>query len=233
MKIIVSDFDYTFFTDDYEHNIQIIQEFVQKGNLFIIATGRNLDHIRADIDGYSIPFSYLICNDGGLIYNHQYQLLYEKKMKPEIVKPVFEFLDQKRCFSEVWVDHNGEYSVDPNESADKIIARYKDAKKAQKIVEEVCTKFSGITGYLSEHWVNLTDISVNKGRAIQQLAIENHWNSEDIYTVGDSVNDISMVTMYRGYAIATGSDALKKVSIKTVKDFEELIRIIEHESTEY
>ena len=48
MKIVVSDFDNTFFTDKYLENIDIINDFVNKGNKFVIATGRPLYLLKKD-----------------------------------------------------------------------------------------------------------------------------------------------------------------------------------------
>ena len=39
MKILVSDFDKTLFTDEYELNIELVNKFISEGNIFIIATG--------------------------------------------------------------------------------------------------------------------------------------------------------------------------------------------------
>ena len=71
MKVLVSDFDNTLFTDDYQLNIKKINEFVDKGNLFIIATGRNYNQLKSDIKGKNIKYSYLICEDGAKISIHK------------------------------------------------------------------------------------------------------------------------------------------------------------------
>ena len=49
-KIIVSDFDNTFFTDSYKKNIELVNDFVNKGNIFIIATGRPIYLLLNDLD---------------------------------------------------------------------------------------------------------------------------------------------------------------------------------------
>ena len=49
MKIIVSDFDGTLFGDDFEENRKAINDFVHRGNLFIIATGRAMNYLAEDL----------------------------------------------------------------------------------------------------------------------------------------------------------------------------------------
>ena len=51
-------------TTTCEKNIEAIKKFVDNGNMFIIATGRNLHQLLNDLVGYEIPVSYYICNDG-------------------------------------------------------------------------------------------------------------------------------------------------------------------------
>ena len=40
MKLVVSDFDLTFFDEHYDENIELINSFVKKGNLFTIIVCR-------------------------------------------------------------------------------------------------------------------------------------------------------------------------------------------------
>ena len=48
MKILASDFDSTLYVDDHSvvlKNVEAIQSFIKKGNLFGIVTGRNYSDI--------------------------------------------------------------------------------------------------------------------------------------------------------------------------------------------
>lgn len=229
MKILVSDFDNTFYTMEYNMNIEAIKEFVKNDGIFIIATGRNLNQLLNDLDGYNVPVSYYICNDGSLIYDKNFKLLYRKDIKQELVKPIFEVLDKSKFYRETLIDSGEEYILDCNHVCNKIVSRPKEYNKAKKEFEELLNQYSDITGYFSENWLNIVDVSVNKGRAIQVLQLQNNWLTDDIYTIGDNVNDITMSTMYRGYAMEDGYEELKKVSIGTVKNIRELIQIIEKE----
>ena len=54
MKILISDFDKTFYTENYDNNIKLINEFVNAGNKFVIATGRPLYFLEPSIEGKNI-----------------------------------------------------------------------------------------------------------------------------------------------------------------------------------
>ena len=59
MKLLVSDFDGTLFNDHYKENIEAVNRFVDAGNLFAIATGRDLNRLLKDLDR-NLKFNYLI-----------------------------------------------------------------------------------------------------------------------------------------------------------------------------
>ena len=43
MKILVSDFDRTFYDEKYQESIEMVKKFREKNNVLIIATGRDLE----------------------------------------------------------------------------------------------------------------------------------------------------------------------------------------------
>ena len=69
MKVIVSDFDETFYDANFVDNINLVNKWQKSGNNFVIATGRGLHSLRNIIDNYSIKADYYICNDGAVIYD--------------------------------------------------------------------------------------------------------------------------------------------------------------------
>ena len=68
MKILVSDYDRTFYRNEEEiHlNVDSINNFM-KNNIFIIATGRSEFDIKRAITKYNINYNYLILNHGATI----------------------------------------------------------------------------------------------------------------------------------------------------------------------
>lgn len=228
MKLLISDFDHTFYTSEYQQNIKAVKKFVASGNQFVIATGRNLNQLLKDIKEYEIPISYYICNDGAVIYDQAFQLVYQKNIEPKMVTSLCQELKQEHhIFTDIMIDQNGEYTKKIGGCANKIIARPIHHIKAQKWWEERSKKFCNIKGYFSMSWLNVIDSSVNKGSAIQLLQQKNGWKKEDIYTVGDGQNDIEMNQIYQGYAMKGTIKQLQLVSIKTVSNIREVIEIIE------
>ena len=76
-KLLVSDYDDTLYTSSKSlyFNILAIEKFRKNGNKFAIATGRNFISIDSLIRKYKIPYDYLICNDGSIIFDNKHNII--------------------------------------------------------------------------------------------------------------------------------------------------------------
>lgn len=226
MKLLASDFDKTFFTEDYLKNIKKVNEFVDKGNIFIIITGRNITKLEEYIKGYNIKYNYLICNNGGIIFDNQNKVIYRKDIDPLLVKPILDILNNDSNISYTVIDNSKEYVADPNELANIILARPYDMAKADDLLKYIMDKFPDVHGYSSAHWINITNKEVSKGKTLKYIQNLLNIPTENIYTIGDNNNDISMNKIYNGYAMENSIDELIKVSRDKVKSVSNLIDII-------
>ncbi|MDD4718585.1 MAG: HAD-IIB family hydrolase [Bacilli bacterium] len=232
MKVLVSDFDDTLFTKDYIKNIKKINEFVNNGNMFIIATGRNLNQLLKDIEGRNINFSYLICNDGGTIFDKDLNLVSRIDIDPQIAEYLLEELNNDNNISKVLVDNGFHYFEHTDVLNNALIGRYIDKDKAQTRIDELMSKYDNINAYLSHNWINIGNKKISKGNAIKYLEELLNLNKNHIYTVGDNINDISMNEMFNGYYIENNSQPeLIEVSIGSAKSVKELIIKIEKMTT--
>ena len=50
MKIVVSSFSDSVFVNNLDKNIEIVNKFVSEGNMFIIATGKNISNVNKIIN---------------------------------------------------------------------------------------------------------------------------------------------------------------------------------------
>lgn len=201
MKIIISDFDNTFYDDSYEKNIDEIKKFINDGNIFIIATGRNINQLKKDLDINNISCKFYICNDGATIYDNNLNLIYYKNIEIDIAKSIYEFLIKNNDICEVYSDSIDKYTDKIADRCNKIIAKPKNRKSAKLVLNELLNKYSSINGYISENWININDYNVSKGNAINFLINQYKLNKDSIYTIGDNINDISMMENFNSYAI--------------------------------
>jgi len=74
MKVVASDFDNTLYVKDknsLQYNINSVKKFIDKGNDFIIITGRSYSNIKKVLNELDIPYTYLVCQDGANIFNKE------------------------------------------------------------------------------------------------------------------------------------------------------------------
>ena len=229
MKVIVSDFDGTLYGKDLEENVKAIHDFVRHGNKFIIATGRAMNYLAEDLSMIDVECEYYICNDGAVIFDKYFNVLYRKDIKQELVRPIYYALKDDENMIETFIDTSHGYVTDTSKCANGIIARPYNREEALQTLDTILRKYPDVNGYMSTNWINLFDKSVSKKNAIDYLAETYHYDKKDIYTIGDGFNDYAMIEAYQGYTLPGCSEDLLKVSKGTVKNIKELIEQIEEE----
>ena len=122
MKILMVDFDKTLYTDNYQQNVQMLNKFVEAGNKLILATGRNLYNLTPDLDP-NLKFSYLVCSDGGIIFDNELNVLYRKDLISEVIKPIYDILKKAPSVGNPLIDVSEKYVNEPVAHANAIVAR--------------------------------------------------------------------------------------------------------------
>jgi len=222
MSIVVSDFDNTILDKNYLNNINAIKNFVSRGNTFIIATGRNIESIKSEVDKYNIPVEYYICNDGAVIYDKYLTVIYRKDIDEYIAKEIIKILNNDLNIAEAFIDNTNGYSKDIR-NVNKIIAKPIDMHKAEFVLSRIVKSYPCVIGYLSKHFININNNLASKGNALKYLVNFYHLDENEIYTIGDGVNDIDLISNYLGFTVNSAIDDLKSSSYKTVSSLEELL----------
>ena len=93
MKLFVTDYDNTLYIDSesIEKNVKKLQELQENNFYIVISTGRSLPSIKEKIKEHNIPFDFLTCADGSIIYDKNYNLLKFYEIKKEIINEVINF----------------------------------------------------------------------------------------------------------------------------------------------
>lgn len=225
MKMLVTDFDRTLFPDHFEENIISINDFVDQGNILVIATGRNLKSLYDQIKEYNIKYNYLICNDGAVIYDQNLNSIFQVEIEPKLAEKIVCELKKDKNIKEVFVSDG--YNLLENVSqVTAIFGKHIKKYLAFKTLKKIVNKFDNVHGYVSTNWVAINDKKASKGMAVKYLVSKYNLAKEDVFTIGNSFNDISMNEMYQGYSVKKANYALKRVSIGKVKSVSELIKII-------
>ncbi len=223
MKILVSDFDKTFFDDDYLENINAINEFINNGNMFIIATGRSFDKLNEDIKNYRISYSYLICNDGMNIYDNENNNIFSCNINKETMTAIYKLLESDKNIVEILLESNkDEYSS----QISSIAGRFVDRNIASFLVEKINQQFDDVYAYLSEYYINIRNKNTSKSKAIEFLIDNYDLKTSNIYTIGDGINDIEMCKEFKSFSFINASQSIKDVSDNIINNFKEAVNIL-------
>lgn len=212
MKLLVSDFDLTFFDKDYDNNIKKVNEFVRRGNMFVIATGRPYGLLERDICNKNILYDYLICSDGAIILDKNGNIIYKNFLDDSVSAEVISVLKQDFNTEKVFVDK-------VSDGVSGIYGLFKNKKEANALLQTLTNNYS-IDGYISLHWLNVLNKGITKVNGIEYLQNKLNIPASDIFVIGDGINDITMIQKYNGYTIS------KKQQEKTVTSFSSFMNII-------
>ena len=202
MKCAVSDFDRTLYVErmisDEDKNAVI--NWQKSGNLFVIATGRNLGTIKPIFDFYGFLPDFWILNNGAIIADRDGKTLFIKLIPRETALAVLRYLqavnndgsgvsliDRKVCLlSEKGIStqkacDGGTIPADQLESLDNIVQIHRRNLNL-KHIKALCHG-------------DIVAKGVDKAVAVKWL--EEHFPQiKQIRCIGDSVNDLGMIRDY-------------------------------------
>ena len=244
-KILVSDYDKTFYLndEDIEKNKIAVEKFRKQGNVFVIATGRSYYDIQKKINEYKINYDYLIINHGASILSEKDEIIYNFSIENEIISKIRNDLEVN--IQNMKVDLENDTSKTQtnkyfcckgkasrldfnNKDLTKINIKLDSEEMANKINNMMNDKYSeNINCYkVSNDIVEIIFKEINKSKAIKLLADYYDLDNKFIYTIGDGYSDIEMIKNFNGYAMKDSVEELKKVAKKEYESVSELINEI-------
>lgn len=199
MKLLVSDYDGTIYDGDSIkdtlRNIEAIKKFKDKGNLFTIATARIYPSIKSQIERFKIPYDYLICCDGGCVFDKNDNLLYSNPIDETSLLLIIKYLESLNFIKEYKLLDS--YGNNTNNTSDihqiYIKAYIKNTLDMLKIQKELAPLIHiGILhiSYFYKH--------TRKSDGIKIISSKENIQKENIYTIGNGNNDIEMLKEFTG-----------------------------------
>ena len=134
----VYDFDNTiYFSNDSkltETNIKAVEKFMREGNIFCIVTGRTYMAIKEKLSELKLPYTYLICGDGAMIFDSTDYCINRINIEKSIVEKSVEYLKEQGYDSYL---EDG-YNITENlNDCIKVVAKYTDKEHAIEVVKSI------------------------------------------------------------------------------------------------
>ena len=253
MKILASDLDGTLYFGDQPDPIrpqdrEAIHAFQKAGNAFGICSGRTLAGIHHALDGRDIDLDFYILVSGAALANREGQYLYQHTLSHQLIKAIIEAVDTPDvsvlfCRAEDYYRMKRPRGPDdpantiqnvmqaPDQPYDSLhFAFAKDDPIIEVYEEKLLRCFKDQIEV--HHNVNNLDIApkgCSKGNAIASLPNYLPVRFEDIYVIGDSYNDISMLASTpNAFTFHSSPDEVKAHAKYLVNSLSEAIEIINH-----
>lgn len=193
-----------------ENNVLQVNNFLHQGDLFLLSTGRHYEGIIEEIRANNINFSYLSCNNGTELYDKNGNLLYCKGMDVSdimFIKRLKLILDQKATVKIRTIFDNGD---------EKFVASsitIHDKKLFDSVISLLKDNLNGSAFYYEYPKIRIENKYVNKVDTIEIIKNLYDVSHDDIYVIGDNLNDLKMIEKYKGYTLQWGVDDIKKRAI--------------------
>lgn len=241
-KIVLSDIDGTFLTDDKkvtDKTAYAANQLIKNGLKFVLVSARMPEAIYPITDSIGLPRIPLICYSGAFVLTDDEKILHDKKMPLADTKDILAAMSR-------WNDISINYYSGRNwfvQNIDKRIQREMDITQAPATIANfddllnqnicpnkimiicdpiVCKDMEDKLGKIftnlnvvrsAPHLLEIMDISVSKAVGIQVLL--NHYNLsvDDAIAFGDNYNDIQMLQLIPiSVAMANAPDDIKTIA---------------------
>ena len=227
MKLLVSDFDGTYFKD--EESILINNKYINKwrdnGNLFMLSSGRSFKSLKSMTEKYNIKYDYLSCCDGSILYDNNDNVIIKYKLNEQIVKSFLSLIKYVNI-ERIQYSYDDEYYnkkqkgtliginlVIQNENVNNIfLNKWNELKNNNLNYDFLGYKHDDITFFC------IKNKGINKSTTVKYLENKLNINYDDIYVFGDNENDYMMLSNYNSYYIGNVDEKIKNVCITGYDD---------------
>lgn len=257
IKLIASDIDGTLLKNSgdpiNESMIEIVKTLIDKGIVFVAASGRQYDNLRRLFAPVQDEIGY-IAENGSQIYYKEHTIM-QQPIAPEVVKGILEdvyakegcevviagkkgtYIQPKGEFFRHYMEEVLKYELDivddifaVEDEILKISIQDKNGidKAAEYFQNKWGTTLSVVTSGII--WMDLLAFGVNKGSAIKALQKQLGTKPEECIAFGDNYNDVEMFkAVGTSYSMESAAEDIRQMCHKTTDNVEKsLLALIEN-----
>lgn len=235
MKIIASDYDGTFRRPEgiLDRDREAVQRWRKAGNLFGIVTGRGAG-IDRELRKENVEFDFVIDFNGSEIWDSQGRLLKEfvgkgeklYEMLPCMLSKEGDWIDivtKKRSYyvtfqdmlvesRDTWVKQEEVRNI---RDFMQIYSLRKTGQDALDAASQLRERYQDqVSALVNGDWLNIAPAGVTKSSGIMEYAKLMGVAKENIFTIGDSYNDLDMIQTFQGFSVDNGSPEIKAAARK-------------------
>lgn len=246
MKILASDYDGTLRRGGIieKYDIDAISVFRKAGNKFGIVTGRSLNRLKTDFDEYNVEIDFIVGTNGGIIADADYNKIKSFDIDFNRALDFIEKYRDRTDFSIAVGDgyktarisrpfdtHFNKYEssstvedILENKIINIFVIGLKNPELRSRLIDEFTQEFSDCLNFHK----NMTIIDISAGGIYKSTGLEyvkNMYKAEELYVIGDELNDIEMIRKFNGFCVTNARDEVKEYATEM---FDSVAACIEH-----
>ncbi len=256
MKILATDYDNTLKRKKVsKQDLEAIARFRLEGNKFGIVTARSINMIKTSLKYYKVDYDFIVGINGGIILNAHNEILYHRLFDYQTALKIIDDLKSQKAdicgfcdgirytrlaFKKKPFNFIRAFVLGLKASKRKKILKTEriasffilddNEKKVNELYQHFLNDYDDISVFKNGR--NIVDISafdVSKARAVRFLA--DYYQADHVYTIGDSMNDLDMISEFNGFAVSTAEDEIKDIAKQIFDDFVSLIKYIDNDES--
>ena len=236
MKLLATDYDGTlkYASHIMPEDLEAIQDWKQAGNMFVIVTGRSMESIEQQVKENDLPVDYYVTNNGGMVFDKEgNELLAHYLDLVTAIDIIYAAQNEEGVAGVVINDGRNRHkmTVDPSVSDrryphmqdDMTMEDLENCPKIAQIVLSMSEQNMAVTladninmffgenvvAYANNFVVDVVPKGISKATGLEFVVEYADIDEADVYTIGDSYNDIPLMTY--GYNGACMTTALEEV----------------------
>lgn len=245
-KIIASDYDGTLARPHLgvtDADREAIRAWRKAGNLFGIVTGRG--RMEEELERVNVEYDFTIVFNGTEIYDGQGDLVLSRMGNGKVLYdalPVMlrqegdwvDIVGKERSYYATYQDALVEARTSWVKQEEirnvpgfrQIYALRRTDREALEIAAELQERFGDyMSPLVNGSWLNIAPPGVTKASGVLAYAKMMGVDEKNIFTIGDSYNDLDMVRRFAGFSVLNGAQELKAVASQVVDGIQELVRL--------
>lgn len=214
-----------------EENVQKLKEFKKKNGYIAVATGRRLIRTQFLKDIYGLEFDAIIALNGALIYINSEEVkryIMDKEANERFIKDYIDILknadfiiDEEKVKLENYLKHKDDSEL----LGINIELKNMDDIYIDGLVKDMQHKYGKYFSiFKNQNYIDIAPYNVSKGKALKIIRDRLGISNDNVYSIGDSGNDISMIKEAGiGATFSNAEPKIREVASVVVDSFTEFI----------
>ena len=246
MKVLASDLDGTLVHQNVlgDENKNALKKFTSSGGFFIISTGRPYDSVDKLVKNHDLKVDYFVLLNGALITDKNGVSLFQESISYNNVEKILEMVNDYDTITSLQTGYKSyllkgvplfENDFEKINSLDEIshknislislIFKDYDIDELDKICDSINKKFGeDIVCYRNTFCIDVVPKGCSKGEGVKFVCERENIDYSDLYTIGDSFNDISMFNITENsFTFTECEEGVKKYANNIVNSFSDCV----------